>query len=95
ALCQIHPNVTVSTVYNVLDCFARHGLINRLSTPQGKLFYDVNTTTHHHIVTSCGTLIDYDAPQLTAMINDFFDKNPISGHTINSVSLQLYEKPFF
>ncbi|MEG0033164.1 MAG: transcriptional repressor [Mucinivorans sp.] len=88
---QISPCVTVSTVYNVMDCLAKVGLISRLSTPQGKLYYDINITEHHHIVGSDGKVTDFDAPELTQLINNYLAHNPVAGHHIAKVSLQLYE----
>lgn len=41
--------VSKATVYNTLGLFARKGLIRELVVDPTKVFYDSNTTGHHHI----------------------------------------------
>jgi Fur family transcriptional regulator, iron response regulator len=41
--------VSKATVYNTLNLFAGHGLIRQVIIDSGKVFYDSNTTFHHHI----------------------------------------------
>lgn len=42
-------SVSKATVYNTLGLFARKGLIRELVVDPTKVFYDSNTTDHHHI----------------------------------------------
>ncbi len=44
-----HANVSKATVYNTLGLFARKGLLREVVVEPGKLFYDSNTTPHHHL----------------------------------------------
>ncbi len=41
--------VSKATVYNTLNLFAEKGLIREVIIESGKVFYDSNTDTHHHI----------------------------------------------
>jgi len=40
--------VSRATVYNTLSLFRESGLVRQLVVDTGKIFYDSNTTPHHH-----------------------------------------------
>jgi len=42
------PRVSKATVYNTLGLFARKGLIKEVIVDPSKVFYDSNTSEHHH-----------------------------------------------
>ncbi len=42
-------SVSKATVYNTLGLFARKGLLREVVVEPGKLFYDSNTSHHHHL----------------------------------------------
>lgn len=42
-------HVSKATVYNTLNLFARSGLIREVIVDPTKIFYDSNTTPHHHM----------------------------------------------
>jgi len=48
-ICSKCQGVTVATVYNVLDCLERAGLLQRRLTPNNKMFFDITTAHHCHI----------------------------------------------
>lgn len=86
-----HPSITVSTVYNILDCFAENGIISRLSTTKGKLYYDITPLEHHHIITD-NNIIDYQDEGLSKLISEYISQHPIEGYDIDKISLQVYVK---
>ncbi len=54
--------VSKATVYNTLNLFAEKGLIRQVIIDSGRVFYDSNTMTHHHIYNEdTGQLQDIDA----------------------------------
>lgn len=56
------PRVSKATVYNTLGLFARHGLIREVIVDPNRVFYDTNTSEHHHIYNvDTGALTDVDA----------------------------------
>lgn len=60
--------VSKATVYNTLGLFVRKKLINEVSIDSSKIFYDSNTTPHHHFYNvDTGILhdIDTDAIELS------------------------------
>lgn len=52
--------VSKATVYNTLGLFAERGLIREVTVDATKVFYDSNTTPHHHFFNvDDGTLTDF------------------------------------
>lgn len=52
--------VSKATVYNTLGLFAERGLIREVMVDATKVFYDSNTTPHHHFFNvDDGTLTDF------------------------------------
>ena len=59
-------HVSKATVYNTLGLFARNGLIKEVIVDPSRVFYDPNTTRHHHFYNvDTGELMDIDADQLS------------------------------
>ena len=57
--------VSKATVYNTLGLFARHGLVREIIVDPTRVFYDPNTTNHHHFYNvDTGELIDIDSADL-------------------------------
>ena len=58
-------HVSKATVYNTLGLFARNGLIKEVIVDPTRIFYDPNTSHHHHFYNvDTGELTDIDAEQL-------------------------------
>lgn len=54
-----------ATVYNTLGLFAAKGLIREVIVDPSRVFYDSNTSLHHHFYNvDTGTLIDIDVTQM-------------------------------
>ena len=58
------PDVSLDSIYRILDDFAEAGVIRRLES--GRVIrYDSDTGSHGHFVcTVCGRLLDFDHPGL-------------------------------
>ena len=57
--------VSKATVYNTLGLFARSGLVREIIVDPTRVFYDPNTTNHHHFYNvDTGELTDIDAADL-------------------------------
>lgn len=55
------PRVSKATVYNTLGLFAEKGLVREVIVDPTKVFYDSNTTNHHHFYNAdTGDLMDID-----------------------------------
>lgn len=59
------PLVSKATVYNTLGLFAEKGLIKEVIIDPTKIFYDTNTSHHHHFYNvDDGSLVDISAEQV-------------------------------
>jgi len=57
--------VSKATVYNTLGLFARNGLVREVIVDPTRVFYDPNTSEHHHFYNiDSGELIDVDSSDL-------------------------------
>jgi len=57
--------VSKATVYNTLGLFVAHGLIREVIVEPGKVFYDSNTSRHHHFYyIDSGELVDIPETEL-------------------------------
>lgn len=57
--------VSKATVYNTLGLFAKRGLVREVIADPTRVFYDPNTTAHHHFYdTTTGKLMDIPAEQV-------------------------------
>ena len=65
-----HAETSKATVYNTLRLFLEKGLIRELIVDPSRVFYDPNTTPHHHfydVVTGQLTDIPADAVRVEAL----------------------------
>jgi Fur family iron response transcriptional regulator len=63
---ESRPTVSKATVYNTLGLFADKGLVRQVIVDPSRVFYDSNTSEHHHLYDiDHGTLTDIAADQLT------------------------------
>lgn len=57
--------VSKATVYNTLGLFADKGLVREVIVDPNRVFYDSNTSTHHHFYNvDTGALTDIDADEV-------------------------------
>lgn len=68
-LARVNQNGAVAskaTVYNTLGLFARKGLVREVIVDPSKVFYDSNTTAHHHFYhVDTGKLEDIESQELS------------------------------
>lgn len=89
---MLHRNgndMTVSTVYRVLDSFCKTGILSQVSHPEtGKCYYDIKANEHNHLF-SGEKIMDYDDYVLTEMVRQYLnEKNDIPGK-INRIQVQI------
>ena len=62
---QAEPLVSKATIYNTLGLFARKGLVKEVIVDPSKVFYDSNTSAHHHFyAVDSGELMDIEGDNL-------------------------------
>jgi len=64
------PNVSLATVYKVLDRLASHGLLVKVASADQAARYDARIDAHQHTACArCGSLSDLDLPDLAAAMS--------------------------
>lgn len=59
------PNVSLGTVYKILDLFHLHGLVRKVPTDGTAARYDARLDSHHHLVCErCGQIQDVVLPPM-------------------------------
>ena len=88
-----HPNISVGTVYKVLDAFVESDLLKKVKTEKDIMRYDPNLSNHHHLYCSETERIeDFEDDELTLLISNYFEKNKIKNFKIQDIKLQITGK---
>lgn len=88
-----HPNISVGTVYKVLDSLVENDLLSKVKTEKDIMRYDALLSNHHHLYCSETERIeDYEDDKLTALINNYFKKNKIKNFQVQDIKLQITGK---
>ena len=73
-----HPNISVGTVYKVLDSLVENELLMKVKTDKDIMRYDAVLSKHHHLYCAETERIeDYEDEALNSLINAYFKKNKI------------------
>jgi Fur family transcriptional regulator, peroxide stress response regulator len=85
-----HPNISVATVYKVVDALAENQLIKKVKTEKDVMRYDAIIESHHHIYCSDSDRIeDYFDIDLNKLLETYFVEKQIPGFTIEDLKLQI------
>lgn len=88
-----HPNISVGTVYKVLDAFVENNLLSKVKTEKDVMRYDPHLTNHHHLYCAETERIeDFEDENLNELINDYFKINKIKNFKIKDIKLQITGK---
>lgn len=88
-----HPNISVGTVYKVLDAFVEKELISKVKTEKDIMRYDPLVENHHHIYCSDSDRIDdYVDMELNHLLENYFENKKIPGFRIEDIKLQIIGK---
>jgi Fe2+ or Zn2+ uptake regulation protein len=86
-----NPEITVSTVYRILDSFCKTGLLSKTSHPNGKQYYDITPEDHHHVFAD-NKVIDYINPELTKMVKKNLKGDLFKHLDITKISIHIIAK---
>ena len=85
-----HPNISVGTVYKVLDSLVEKELLRKVKTEKDIMRYDAVLHNHHHLYCSKTDRIeDYEDEKLSKLINKYFEKNKIKNFSVQDIKLQI------
>ena len=87
------PDVTVSTVYRIMDSFCETGLLTKFVNAEGKTIFDITPYEHHHIQTADNEFIDIDDKQLSTLIKRRIINKLPDGEEIENIQIQITTKP--
>lgn len=88
-----HPNISVGTVYKVLDSLVENGLLKKVKTEKDIMRYDAVLSNHHHLYCSeTDRIEDYEDEKLNKLINAYFEKNKIKNFKVQDIKLQITGK---
>lgn len=85
-----HPNISVGTVYKVLDSLVENNLLKKVKTEKDFMRYDAVLDNHHHLYCQETERIeDFEDPDLDRIIYGYFEKKEINGFRIKDINLQI------
>ena len=85
---QQNPEITVSTAYRILDTFCKAGLLSKMNHPNGKCYYDITPSEHHHVFKD-NEVIDYIDPELTELIKNRLKGDLFKDSNIEKISINI------
>ncbi len=85
-----HPNISVGTVYKVLDSLVENNLLRKVKNEKDIMRYDAVLAHHHHLYCSETERIeDFEDPQLDQFISEYFKKKKIKNFKVQDIKLQI------
>jgi Fur family peroxide stress response transcriptional regulator len=88
-----HPNISVGTVYKVLDSLVENELLKKVKTEKDIMRYDAVLSNHHHLYCAeTDRIEDYEDEKLNKLINEYFIKNKIKNFYVIDIKLQITGK---
>ena len=88
-----HPNISVGTVYKVLESLVENELLNKVKTERDIMRYDAVLSNHHHLYCAeTDRIEDFEDEKLTSIINSYFKKNKIHNFKVKDIKLQITGK---
>ncbi len=83
-----------ATLYNILEQFFQKGVLEKITTMDGKLRYDFKDTLHHHIHDiDNGQIVDYYDEELNKLLTEYFRNKKINDYEIIDVKVEIKGKP--
>jgi Fur family transcriptional regulator, peroxide stress response regulator len=88
-----HPNISLGTVYKVLEVLVENELIQKVKTENDVMRYDAIMENHHHIYCSDSDKIeDYFDNELNQLLERYFEKKKIPDFKVEDIKLQIIGK---
>jgi len=85
-----YPNISVATIYHILDNFAQKGIVNRVLTSRNVVRYDAILEPHIHLYSKEENRIeDFMDDELLALIRLHLEKKRIRNFSVKDINIQL------
>jgi Fur family peroxide stress response transcriptional regulator len=88
-----HPNISVGTVYKVLDSLVENELLKKVKTEKDIMRYDALLSNHHHLYcVETERIEDYEDDSLNELIKNYFKNKKIKNFKVQDIKLQITGK---
>ncbi|HQO87249.1 MAG TPA: Fur family transcriptional regulator [Bacteroidia bacterium] len=85
-----HTNISVGTVYKVLDSLVENNLLRKVKNEKDIMRYDAIMSHHHHLYCSeTDRIEDFEDPLLDQFITEYFKKKKIKNFKVQDIKLQI------
>lgn len=85
-----HPNISIATVYKVLEFLIENELIRKVKNEEDFTRYDAYIKKHHHLYcVESNKIEDYEDPELDRLIEEYFSRKKIKGFKVKDITLQI------
>ncbi len=85
-----HPNISVGTVYKVLDSLVGNELLRKVKNEKDVMRYDAILHQHHHLYCSeTDRIEDFEDRELDLLIKNYFAGKKIKNFKIKDITLQI------
>lgn len=84
-----NKEVTVSTIYRILDSFCSANILSFIYHPDtGKCYYDITVAEHHHLFDST-TIDDFADSELSRLIREYLERKNFAVEEIGKIQVQV------
>ena len=84
-----NKEVTVSTIYRILDSFCSANILSFIYHPDtGKCYYDITVAEHHHLFDGT-TIEDYADSELSRLIREYLERKNFAVEEIGKIQVQV------
>ena len=84
-----NEEVTVSTIYRILDSFCSANILSFIYHPDtGKCYYDITVAEHHHLFDG-RSIEDYADSELTRLIREYLGRKHFPAEEISKIQVQV------
>ena len=81
--------MTLSTVYRILESFCNAGVLSQVCHPEdGESYYDITVEEHHHIFKG-EEIMDFDDKELTQIVRDYVKSKRPDINEIEKIQVQI------
>lgn len=82
-------DITVSTVYRILDAFCSANILSFIYHPDtGKCYYDITVAEHNHLFDG-NTVEDYSDPELSRIVREYLVRRNLKPEQIGKIQVQV------
>lgn len=86
------PEITLSTVYRVMESFCDAKLLNKFVTDDAKTLYDITSGEHYHLFSQKEGVVDIKNAELSQQLRDMLASIVPPGEEIDKISIHLITK---